>query len=233
MNGFRALYRKELGSIFYSPVAYAIIAVFTLLMAYTFCAQLFHTRSASLVTMLYQAATLLLLTVPLVTMRQFAEERSNGTLELLLSTPVGDTTIVFAKFAASMTMLGIMLAVIVLFPAALSVLASPDWGPVVSGYLGLLLMAGALTALGLAVSTLTSNQVIAAIVSLGLFLVFWMAEVLGIYLPAPLDDIAIALSLDGRLTPFALGLVYLSDVGYFLSLCMFGLWIAVAMLARR
>jgi len=233
MNGFRALYRKELGSIFYSPVAYAIIAVFVFLMAYTFCAQLFHTRSGSLIAMLYQAATLLLLTIPLVTMRQFAEERSSGTLELLLSTPVSDVAIVMAKFAATMTMIALMLGLTLLFPAALMIVADPDWGPVVSGYAGLGLMAAGLTAAGLAISVLTANQVIAAIVTLGLFLLLWMAEVLGIYLPSPLDDVALALSLDSRLTPFAVGLVYLSDVAYFVSLTLFGLLAAVAGLGRR
>ncbi|MFT5417028.1 MAG: ABC-2 type transport system permease protein, partial [Gammaproteobacteria bacterium] len=109
MNGLGALLRKELAAIFLSPVAYAVIAMFIMLMSYTFCAQLFHSRSASLAPMLFQSATLLILTIPLLTMRQFAEERRNGTLELLLSTPVDDLAIVLAKFLATMSVVGVLL----------------------------------------------------------------------------------------------------------------------------
>jgi len=233
MRRFNAIYRKEMAAIFYSPVAYAVIAVFALLMSYTFCAQLFHTRSSSLIAMLYQAAMLMLLTVPLITMRQFAEERSNRTLELLLSTPISEMTIVAGKFFASMSLVVVLLGVMLCYPAALSLVADPDWGSVFSGYAGLLLLGCALIALGLAISALTSNQVIAAILTLGLFLVLWMAEVLGVYLPSPFDDVAVALSLDTRLSPFAAGLIYLSDIGYFVLLTLLGCFFAAAALGRR
>jgi ABC-2 type transport system permease protein len=207
--------------------------MFVMLMGYTFCAYLFHTRGTSLAPMLFQAAMLLILTIPLLTMRQFAEERRNGTLELLLSTPVDDIAIVLAKFVANLTVIGLLLILLLAFPCTLAVVAEPDWGPVFSGYIGLLLLGGALTSLGLAVSALTSNQLIAAVVSLGLFLLLWMAEVLGIFLPAPFDDIAVSLSLDSRFTPFATGAVYASDFGFFLSLGMLGILLCVAALSRR
>ncbi|MGR9090271.1 MAG: ABC transporter permease [Gammaproteobacteria bacterium] len=233
MNRFRAVYAKEMAAIFYAPIAYIIIAVFALLMGYTFCAQLFHTRSASLIAMVYQAATLLLLTIPLVTMRQVAEERSSGTLELLLSSPTGEFTLVAGKFCASLTLVAVLLAVMLCYPLTLAWFAAPDWGTVLSGGIGLFLLGAALIAIGIAVSALTSNQVIAAAVTLGVFLMLWMAEVLGIYLPGSLADYAIAMSLDTRLTPFATGVVYLSDVGFFLSLTALGCWVATLRLSRR
>jgi len=233
LNGLVALYRKEMAAIFYSPVAYAVIAVFVLLMGYTFCAQLFHTRSVSLVPMLFQAAMLLILTIPLLTMRQFAEERRSGTLELLLSTPISDLAVVLGKFFASLSVIALLLVLMLAFPCALATIADPDWGPILSGYVGLLLLAAALIALGLAVSAVTTNQLIAAIVSLGLFLLLWMAEVLGVLLPAPFDEIAIGLSLDSRFAPFATGAVYLSDFGFFATLGLFGILLNVAALARR
>ena len=222
-----------MAAIFLSPIAYAVVAMFMTLMAYTFCAQLFLVKSASLITSLFQAAMLLILTIPLLTMRQFAEERRNGTLELLLSTPVDDLSIVLAKFFANLSVIVALLALLLAFPITLALVAAPDWGPILSAYIGLLLLSSALTAIGLAISAFTSNQLIAAVASLGIFLMLWMAEVLGVFLPAPLDEIALGLSLDGRFAPFATGAVYLSDFGFFLSLTMIGILGCVSGLSRR
>ena len=222
-----------MAAIFLSPIAYAVVAMFMTLMAYTFCAQLFLVKSASLITSLFQAAMLLILTIPLLTMRQFAEERRNGTLELLLSTPVDDLSIVLAKFFANLSVIVALLALLLAFPITLALVAEPDWGPILSAYIGLLLFSSALTAIGLAISAFTSNQLVAAVATLGIFLMLWMAEVLGVFLPAPLDEIALGLSLDGRFAPFATGAVYLSDFGFFLSLTMIGILGCVSGLSRR
>jgi ABC-2 type transport system permease protein len=141
---------KEFAAIYYSSVAYVVAAVFMLLMSYTFCAQLFHMRSASLAGTLIQAATLLLLTVPFLTMRQFSEERRSGTLELLLSSRADGLAIVMAKFLATFSMLTFLVVMVLAFPLTLSFISAPDWGPIVSGLVGLLLLGGALSAIGLA-----------------------------------------------------------------------------------
>ena len=233
MNGLGVLYRKEMAAIFYSPIAYAVIAVFMLLMGYTFCAQLFHTRGLSLVPMLFQAAMLLILTIPLLTMRQFAEELSSGTLELLMSTPVSDLAVVLGKFFASLSVVVLMLCLMLAYPMALANFSEPDWGPILSGYIGLLMLSSALISVGLAISALTSNQMVAAVLSLGLSLLLWMAEVIGVLLPQPFDQLMLSLSLDGRFAPFATGAVYLSDFGFFFSFSMIGILLCVGALARR
>jgi ABC-2 type transport system permease protein len=224
---------KEFAAIYYSSVAYVVAAVFMLLMSYTFCAQLFHMRSASLAGTLIQAATLLLLTVPFLTMRQFSEERRSGTLELLLSSRADGLAIVMAKFLATFSMLTFLVVMVLAFPLTLSFISAPDWGPIVSGLVGLLLLGGALSAIGLAVSVFTSNQLVAAVLSLGIFLLLWMSEALGVFFGDPFDDIAVAISLDTRFTPFVTGAVYLSDFGFFLSLTLLGILLSVAGLARR
>jgi ABC-2 type transport system permease protein len=119
------------------------------------------------------------------------------------------------------------------FPLTLSFISAPDWGPIVSGLVGLLLLGGALSAIGLAVSVFTSNQLVAAVLSLGIFLLLWMSEALGVFFGDPFDDIAVAISLDTRFTPFVTGAVYLSDFGFFLSLTLLGILLSVAGLARR
>ena len=233
MSAFWALYRKELSTVFYSPIAYLLLTVFLVVLGYTFCAQLFHTLSPSLVATYYQAVVLLLLVVPLLTMRQIAEERANGTLELLLSTAVAEITILFAKFCASVTVIALLLVTMLALPLALQTLTPVDWGIVATSTVGLFLAAMALVAVGLAASAVTRNQVIAAVLSLGIFLTLWSAEALGIYLPPPLDDLVIGLSFDTRLAPFVTGLVYLSDIGFFLSLTWLGLALAAAALIQR
>jgi ABC-2 type transport system permease protein len=227
------LLAKEERAVFASPIAYALIAVFLLLIGYTFTAYLFLNKVATLAHVFFQMSSLFLLMVPVITMRLVAEERKTGTLELLLTSPVREIEVVLAKFAASMTLVVVMLALSIVYPMVLAEYGSPDWGPVYSGYLGLLLFAGALVAIGLVVSGLTSNQVVAAVVSLGLFLLLWMIDSLGYLLPDPFDMLSVSLSLLARFSPFALGSVFLSNVGFFVTVIMLGLFLSVRALARR
>jgi ABC-2 type transport system permease protein len=233
MSTFGTLLAKETRALFVSPIAYPVLAVFLLLMGYTFTAMLFLNKNATLVHEFFQASMLLLLIVPVITMRLLAEERRAGTLELLLTSPVREIEVVLAKFLASMAVIVAMLAPTVAYPITLQIFGDPDWGPVYSGYLGLALLGGALTSLGLAVSALTANQIVAAIVSLGLFLLMWMLDSLGTLLPDPYDTLVINLSLLAHFTPFATGALYLSDLGFFTTLILLGLLLSVRALARR
>jgi ABC-2 type transport system permease protein len=233
MKNFATLLTKEITTLFTSPIAYALIAVFLLLMGYTFTAYLFISRTASLIQSVFQASILLLLMVPVITMRLFAEERRNGTLELLLSSPVQEIEIVLAKFLASMSVVAAMLFLTLVYPITLQVFGNPDWGPVYGSYLGLLLLGGALVAIGLAISALTANQIVAATVSLGVFLLMWMLDSLGSLLPDPFDIFVVNLSLTAHFTPFATGALYLSDFGFFSTLILLGLLLSVRALARR
>jgi gliding motility-associated transport system permease protein len=233
MRCFGSLLLKEEKAIFSSPIAYATVAVFLLLMGYTFTAILFLNRTGELVRVFFQAAVLFLLIVPVVTMRLFAEERRTGTLELLLTSPIQEIGIVLAKFVAGLTLPALMLGLTLSYPIVLSIYGDPDWGPVYSGYLGLLLLAAALTAVGLLVSALTSNQIVAAVVAMGLGILLWMIDTLGYLLPDPFDTIITHLSLVAHFTPFATGALFLSDVGFFLTVTLAGLFLSVRALARR
>ena len=233
MSRFPVLLRKELAALYTSPIAYAVITVFMLVMGYTFTAFLFLQKTATLIHSFFQAATLLLLFVPVITMRLFAEERRAGTLELLLTAPVREIDVVLAKFVASMSVVVVMISLTIAYPVTLVIYGDPDLGPVYSGYLGLVLLGAGLVAVGLAVSAVTDNQIVAAVVSLGLFLMLWMLDTLGSLLPAPFDNFAIGLSLLAHFTPFATGALYLVDLAYFLTLVLTGLVLGVRALARR
>jgi gliding motility-associated transport system permease protein len=229
----RALMIKEIRALFVSPIAYAVVAVFLLLNGYTFAITLIASKQASLVHILFQSAMQLVLLVPFLTMRQFAEERRAGTLELLLTSPAPEIHIVLAKFAATMTVLLAMIGLTFTYAIILGVYGNPDWGPVYSGYLGLILLAGALVSVGLAVSALTASQVVAAVVSLGVFGILWAIDSLAALLPPPVDNWFIGLSLLARFTPFATGAMYTSDFGFFFSVILLGLFLTVRALARR
>jgi ABC-2 type transport system permease protein len=233
MRAFAALLKKEEMTLFTSPIAYAVTAVFLIVMGYTFTLTLFLSHAPTLLHIFFQIYVMFLLIVPIITMRLIAEERRLRTLELLLTAPVTESEVVFAKFLASMGLMLLMLLLSGAYPLTLQVFGAPDWGPVFSGYIGLVLLAAALIAVGLAMSSLVSNQIIAAVLSLSLFLLLWIIDHFGWLLPDPFDAFVVNLSLLVHFRPFANGSVYLSDAGYFISVTLLGLFLSVRALARR
>ncbi|HKC43085.1 MAG TPA: ABC transporter permease subunit [Burkholderiales bacterium] len=233
MRRFVPLLEKELAALFRSPVAWVLIGVFLALMGYSFTLTLFNNKYATLIHIFFQAAGLMLLIVPVITMRSFAEERKSGTLELLLTAPVRESHIVLAKYLAIMAVLAAMIGLTGAYAVVLGLYGAPDWGPIYGGYLGLLLFASTVAALGLVVSALTANQVIAAIVTIGIAFLLWTLDTLAAMLPDALERWLIGLSLLARFTPFATGAMYLSDLGFFMTTTALGLFLATRALGRR
>jgi ABC-2 type transport system permease protein len=233
VKGFLALVDKELRTLFQAPIAWIIIGVFLGLTGYSFTLTLFNNRYATLVHIFFQVAGLLLLIVPIITMRLLAEERRAGTLELLLTAPVRESHVVLAKYLAGMAVVLIMIGLTAAYAVVLGVYGTPEWGPIYSGYLGLVLLASTLVSLGLAVSAFTANQVIAAIVTIGISFFLWMIDTLAAMLPDALQRVFISLSLLARFTPFATGAMYTSDAGFFISSTLLALFVAIRALARR
>jgi ABC-2 type transport system permease protein len=233
MRTFVALLAKEEMAIFTSPIAYVVLTVFLVVMGYTFTLTLFVSHAPTLVHMFFQIYVLFLLTVPIITMRLVAEERRLRTLELLLAAPVTEVAVVFAKYFASLSLVVAMLALSGAYAGVLAVLGHPDWGPIWSGYLGLFLLGAALVAVGLFTSSLVSNQVVAALLSLSLFLLLWIIDHFGWLLPDPFDAFVVNLSLLVHFSPFATGSLFLSDAGYFVAAALLGLFLSVRALARR
>jgi ABC-2 type transport system permease protein len=233
VSSLSALVDKELRTLFQAPIAWIVIGVFLALMGYSFTLTLFNNRYATLVHIFFQVAGLLLLIVPIITMRLLAEERRAGTLELLLTAPVNEIHVVLAKYLAGMAVVLLMIGLTAAYAVVLGLYGTPEWGPIYSGYLGLALLASTLVSLGLAVSALTSNQVIAAIVTIGVSFLLWMVDTLAAMLPDALERLLISLSLLARFTPFATGAMYASDAGFFITTTLLALFIAMRALARR
>jgi ABC-2 type transport system permease protein len=233
MSNFAVLLLKEERALFSSPIAYVVMTVFLLIMGYSFTLSLFLSHQPSLVHVFFQIFVLFMLTGPLITMRLVAEERKLRTLEVLLTAPVSEIDIVLAKFIASMSLFVLMLLLSGAYAVVLAYFGDPDLGPIYSGYLGLLLFGATVVGTGLLASALASNQIVAALIALSVFLLFWIIDNFGMLLPSPFDTLVVNLSLAVHFRPFAVGSVYLSDVGFFPSAALLTLLLSVRALARR
>jgi len=233
MRTFFALLLKEEKALFTSPVAYVVLSVFLVIMGYTFTLTLFVSHAPTLVHLFFQIYVLFLLTVPIITMRLVAEERRLRTIEILLTAPVTETAVIFSKYLASLSLVVLMLLLSGAYAITLGILGEPDWGPIYSGYLGLFLLGAALVAVGLMTSSMVSNQMIAALLSLSLFLLLWIIDHFGWMLPDPFNALVVNMSLLVHFTPFATGSLYLSDAGFFISVALLGLFLSVRLLAKR
>lgn len=233
MTQLAVLLRKELQASFTSPIAWTVAAVFLLVLGYTFSLTLFATKVANLTYIFHQMYVLSILLVPVLTMRAFAEERRNDTLELLLTAPVHEIWIVLAKYLASLLLvLGMFLGSLV-YAAILDRYGTPDWGPIYASLLAVGLHASLLVAIGLLYSSFTENQVVAAALSIGTFLMLWFADSVSTMLPSPFDLVAINLSLIGHFRPMVSGSVFGSDIIYFVSGTLLALYLASRKLAER
>jgi ABC-2 type transport system permease protein len=171
--------------------------------------------------------------VPAITMRLLAEEKKSGTLELLATRPVRDVEIVLGKFLAAWSLLAATLAPTLLYLITFLLIGSVDPGPVVTGYLGLLLMGGVYIGIGLFASSLTENQIIAFIVGFLFCLVLFLLDKVLIYIPEGLASTVEFLGIDTHFGNIARGVVDSRDIIYFLSLLGFSLTLATASLERR
>lgn len=183
---------RELRALFLSPLAWTILAVVQLILAFLFLGrielvQLYQARLAAMENapgiteivvpdLLGNAAIVLLLVTPLLTMRLVAEERRNRTLALLFSAPISMTEIVLGKFAGILLFLLLLLAMLALMPLSLLLGGALDWGLFFSGLLGLALLLAGFAAVGLFMSTLTQHPAVAAIATFGALLLFWILD---------------------------------------------------------
>src|SRR5579884_4215968 len=185
MSNILAIARKELRSYFASPIAYIVIGFFVLLYGYFYYAILAYFVRQSMqmgqlgmqgpqpmninqqmIRPLMQNVTVLLLFVlPMITMRTYSEEKRSGTIELLLTSPVTDFQIIMGKFLGALALYAIMLAVTWIHIAILFIYGHPEWKPILTAYLGLLLMGGCFISVGLLISSLTKNQIVAVMVT--------------------------------------------------------------------
>ena len=233
---------RELKSLFLSPLAWTVLGVVMLILGYLFLAQLdSYTQFAAQLALLESApgvtdfvvapvigdaAVVLLLASPLVTMRLIAEERRARTLPLLYSAPVSMTEIVVGKYLGVMGFMLVLVGLIALMPLSLLAGGTLDFGKVAAGLLGLTLVLGAFAAAGLFMSSLTAQPVVAAVSTFGLLLLVWIVDWAGAAREG-LGDTLARLSLLRHYEGFVKGVVSTADLAYYLLFIAFFLGLAV------
>jgi gliding motility-associated transport system permease protein len=233
LSNILPIYKRELRSYFNSPVAYVVIVVFLAVLGWFFTSNLFLANVASLRVVFELVPLIFLFFVPAVTMRLLAEEKKSGTLELLTTKPVRDVEIVLGKFFAAWTLLLTALLPTTLYLVTVMSLGKVDIGPVLCGYIGLMLMGGVYIALGILASSLTENQIVAFILSFLMVFALFMLDKILIYVPEALTSTFEFFAIDYHFSSIVRGVIDTRDLIYFASLLGFSLYLATVSLERR
>jgi ABC-2 type transport system permease protein len=240
MQSFYAVYRKEMGHYFVSPIAYIFIGLFLFLSAYFFnyflSAMIQQASMMAMQGMRFGAppevdvpgqvmraffgllSTLILFFTPILTMGVYAEERKRGTMELLMTSPVTETQIVLGKFLASLTLFALMLLPTASYLVFMCLRSDPmpPWRMLLAGYAGVLLLGGSLLALGTFISSLTENQLIAAVLTFAAFLFVWVLD-LGSNASGGVGAVVQYLSVIRHYDDFTRGIIDTSALIYYFS----------------
>ncbi len=241
MSNVLAIAGKEIRSYFASPIAYIVLGFFALLYGWFFVAilayflrqsmMMFGAESTANVNqqmirpLLANVAVLILFMLPMVTMRTYAEEKRSGTVELLLTSPLTDFQIIMGKFLGAMALYGLMLLISLVHIAILFKFGNPEWREIATAYLGLLLLGGCFISVGLFISSLTKNQIVAVAATFGVFLFFWVINWIGSFAGPTVEQLTTYLSIIEQFDDFAKGVIDTSHVIYYLSFITFGLFL--------
>jgi gliding motility-associated transport system permease protein len=237
---------KEMRAYFHSPIAYLVMTVYTAI-----CGFVFYSSTAFFVIQSFRMQSMggmgmppmslneniirpilggvltvvLLFLIPLITMRLYAEEKRSGTIELLLTSPLTDLEIILGKFLGALTMFVILEALTFLYFIVLFIYGNPSAKPLLANALGILLYGAALLALGMWISTFTKNQIIAGAVAMSAFLLLYLLDWVSAYSQSTVGQVMSYLALTTHFDNFSKGVIQLSDVVYYLSVVMLGIFL--------
>jgi ABC-2 type transport system permease protein len=235
--------RKELNSYFRSPIAYGVMAFFALIAGYFFyVAVVYFVRRGLESSMMGQSfpmdlnefvirpvfsniSVIGLFLIPMITMRLFAEEKRTGTIELLVTSPLTDLEIILGKWTAALLLYASMLGISLLSMALLFAYGKPDWKPIVVGYLGLLLLGGALLSIGTFISTCTKNQIVAGVAGFAVCLLLWVLDWASSFETSVTSRVVSYLSVLQHFDSFSKGVLDLKDIVFYVSVIFFGLFL--------
>ena len=242
MSNVLTIAQKELKSYFASPIAYIVIGFFALVFGWFYYVSVAFFLQASLQMgmpgagqininsmairpLLQNVAVVALFMLPLITMRTYAEEKRTGTIELLLTSPLSDAQIVLGKFLGAVALYALMLAVTFIHVGILFIYGNPEWKPILTGYLGLLLMGASFLSIGLLISSLTRNQIVAGMVTFAVLLLLWTLNWMSESSGPTTQKVLSALSITERFDDFSKGVLSVSHLIYYLSFITFGLFL--------
>ena len=234
MNNTLTIAWKETKAYFSTPTAYIVGAMFLVLTGIFFVFDMTRPfAEASVRNFVSWANLFIMFLAPLLTMRLIAEEQKLGTLELLLTSPVRDWEVVLGKYIASLAILLVAIAFTLYYVALLYIFGNPDTGPILSAYLGLILFGAAALAIGLMASSLSSNQIVSAVVGMGILLTLSFIDRIATIVQGLAADVLTGISMNAHFTDFARGVLDTSHIVYYLSMAAVFLFIAVRSLETR
>jgi len=243
VNNILAIAHKELKSYFASPIAYVVIGLFALMFGFFYYTLLGifieqgmrmmglqggptqNVNDQMIRPLFLNASVLLLFVLPMITMRTYSEEKRSGTIELLLTAPLTDFQIIMGKFLGAMALYAAMLAVTLVHVGVLFAFGKPEWIPIATGYLGLLLMGGCFISVGLLISSFTRNQIVAVMATFAVFLLLWVINWAGPLTGPRTSAVLDYLSITSHLDDFTRGVVDTKHVVYYVSFIAFGLFL--------
>jgi ABC-2 type transport system permease protein len=224
MRGARHVFKRDFKVYFISPIAYIVISIFLILAGWFFFATFFLFNQAEMRAFFGLLPVLFAFIVPAVTMRLFSEELNTGSYELLLTLPVSVADVVIGKFLASVAFVGLMLVPTLSYSIFISLYGDLDWGPVIGGYLGALLLGAAFAAVGLFASSLTRNQIIAFIIGMSVCFFLTLIDKMLFFLPRSVVGVFQFLGADFHFQNISRGILDSRDILYFLSVCFVALY---------
>ena len=218
------IFKKEFKSYFISPIAYIVISIFLLVTGWFFFTTFFIYNQASLRGFFTLLPIIFPFVIPAVTMKLFSEELNIGSYETLLTMPVTFIDVVAGKFLASVAFIIAMLIPTLAYPIIISSLGQLDWGPVVGGYVGAILLGSAFSAIGLFASSLTRNQIIAFIIGIAICFSLTMLNNMLFFLPRNLLGVFSYIGANSHFDTISKGVLDSRDILYFLSVSFIGLY---------
>ncbi|MCD6595775.1 ABC transporter permease [bacterium] len=244
------IFKREIGQFFSSAITYIMLAIFLAITGFLFyniasyfalqCSQALQYKTAYNVPLppmsanrwvilpfFSNIAIIALFLIPVLTMRSYSTERSSGTAELLLTSPIRTTQIVWAKLLSNFAIYIILIATTIIFQLILNYYTKPgiDWGPVWSGYLGLICLGIATIPLGQFISSLMKNQIIAVFISFALLLFLWIVDWSTLFSSGTISSLLGYIGLSKHFANFAKGVINTSDIIYFISLATIGIFL--------
>lgn len=229
----RAIYKRELSAYFSSSIGFVYLSVF-----YFFSGLFFYiillSNTADLTPVFTSMFTIVLMLIPILTMKLLSEDKKQKTDQALLTAPIGLTGIVLGKYLAALTVYSIGLLINVAFGFILSGFASPEWLVIIGNILGMLFLGSALIAVGTFISSLTESQVIAAVSTFAISLVLLLLDSIIGQIPVPfLNEIAGWISFNARFVPFSMGIINYANIVFFISVAAVFVFLTTRILDRR
>lgn len=233
MQQFISILKKELADYFFSPIAYIVIVIFLFVTGWLFFSTFFLFNQATMRNFFSLLPVIFSFVMPAITMRLFSEELHQGSYEILVTLPLTHRDIIVGKFAAAVVMTVGMLLPTVAYPVSISFMGDLDWGPVIGGYMGAVLLGGTFSAVGLFASSLTKNQIVAFIVSTLICISITLVNEMLFFFPTQVLDIVQYLSAGFHFRNISKGILDSRDIIYFVSVIFISLYATRLSLAHK